>query len=476
MTEYRSPDWQRLANRISGRVIGANEPDRILAGKQFSAGEPLSYPEALIRCASVDDVRSALAFLRENAVPFALRSGGHCFGDLSSSAHAVIDLGPMNEVSVSPGRVQIGPGALGGDALQQLAPHGLALLTGGCPHVALGGLSLVGGFGFLGRLHGLATDRVRSLQMLTADGDLLDVDSGNHAELFRALRGAGAAGFGVVTSLCVEPVPLTPAIAVHGAWTLKAAAEVFARWQAWAPFAPGHVNLEIGLSAGDEPESPCVVELYGVVLGEPDGTPASLHVLEQGLGPLAGRLRATALEPARAAEYFCGLLDRRARPAWQPSRPYPAAGYQFTHSQFFEEPIGADAFNACLEALQSDRMYGECREIEFIPWGGAYADTAADTAFIHRTANSLVRHTSMLGARATTEMRERARRWCDLSHDALEPHASGHAYQGYADPRQSDWAARYYGSEYRQLQAIKRRYDPENVFQHAQSIEPLALR
>lgn len=476
MTAQPCIDWTPLASTLRGRLIGVDDADRILAGKQFCSGEPLALPEALIRCADTEDVLRALTFLRERDVSFAVRSGGHCFGDLSSSPVAVLDLGAMNGLALldhAGHRVRVGPGLLGGDAVRTLAPHGRVLPTGGCPYVALGGLSLVGGFGFIGRRHGLAVDRVRRLEFVTADGERLDVDAVSQPDLFWALRGAGAGGLGIVTALELETVPLTPALAIYGAWPLSVAADLFALWQDWAPDAPGHVNLEIGLSASDEPELPCTVELYGVVLPAPGADEPSLTALA-GLGPLADHLRAVPLQPHLAGDYFTGMVDRRAQPAWQPSRPYRAAGYQFTHSQFFDAAIDRDAFVACLDALQSDRIYGEFREIEIIPWGAAYAQPDSDSAFLHRDPRVLIRHSAMLGARATPELRAHARGWSDCSRECLAPQTNGHAYQGYADRQLPDWSARYYGRHYPRLRAIKQRVDPGQVFRHAQSIEPPA--
>jgi FAD/FMN-containing dehydrogenase len=469
-------DWMRLAATLQGRLIRADEPDHVLAGKQFAAGEPLPYPDALIRCAGLADVHRTLDFLRAHDVPFAIRSGGHCFGDLSSSSAAVVDLGAMDAcvpLDDAAGRIRVGPGLLGGDAVRALASLGRTVPTGGCPHVALGGLSLVGGFGFLGRLHGLTADRVRRIELVTAENQRIDISASEHADLFWALRGAGAGGFGIVTALELETVPLTPALAVCGAWPLAAATDLFAYWQARATDAPDHVNLQISLSAPDDPALPCTVQLYGIVLPAPGAQSPCLDALS-GLGAITRRLRVMPLEPAAAGDYFTGLLDRRARPAWQPSRPYRAAGYQFTRSQFFESAIDPDAFASCVAHFESGRAYGECREIEIIPWRGAYARPPGDSAFLHREASMLIRHTAMLGARATPPLRAGARAWCDRSRDSLAAYANGHAYQGYADRRLPDWSTQYYGSHYSRLQAIKHRYDPDQVFRHAQSIAPLA--
>lgn len=472
-------DWSVLTSRLHGRVVLADEAGILDAGKQFAAGRPFEYPRALIRCRDVDDVRTALEFLRTRQIPFAVRSGGHCFADLSSSKEVVLDLAEMNEVrpthTENSGRiaVRIGAGACAGDVSRTLAPRGLVLPTGGCPTVAMGGLCIVGGFGFLGRSYGLVTDQVRCLQVVTAEGDVVEASQHSKPELFWALRGAGAAGFGIVTNITFETHALSDIVVCHAAWQLDRAVEVFDRWQNWAPEAIGEVNLELGLAAPDDPDSPCVIELFGVILGSTALQTQKLKSLQTAFGQLAKKIRTWRLSSQAAAGYLVGMLNRQAQPAWQPCRPYPNPGYQFTRSAFYDVPIGREAFRHCVERLQSDRRYAEFREIEIIPWGGAYALPNPGACFLHRRARLLVRHTAMLGARANSELREHAKEWCDDSQSTLSAFANGHVYQGYADPRLPEWEPAYYGDTSARLRAVKRRYDPDEVFRHSQSITPL---
>lgn len=106
------------------------------------------------------------------------------------------------------------------------------------------------------------------------------------------------------------------------------------------------------------------------------------------------------------------------------------------------------------------------------PWQGAYSRDDGHSCFAHRSAQMLIRHTAVLGHRSTAPLREHARQWAQTSRDTLAAHANGHVYQGYADQTLPNWQAAYYGDRYARLQCVKRRYDPENLFRHTQSIAP----
>lgn len=471
MSTAETSFWAELAAGLRGPVILPGDEQMVLANKHFAAGRPLPQPRALIRCRDREDVSRALAFVRNREIPFAVRSGGHCFADFSSSAGAILDLGEITFCRREGDLVRVGPGLLGGQLAPALAHAGLALPTGGCPFVAIGGLCLVGGFGFLGRHLGLATDRVRALEVVTADGETIACDAENAADLFWALRGAGGAGFGIVTALTLAPSPFPEFRICFGSWPAPEAAAVLRVWQAhFANPADDRINLEAGLAGPDEPEDPCQALLFGVLVGDEAETRELIAGVHRALGPLAGALTDWMPDRRQAAGYLCGLVDRQGHKAWVPTRPYPRCGYQFTRSQFFDEELSDRALDDHVRWFLTNRRYAECRELEFIPWGGAYGRGDPTAAFAHRTARCLVRHTVMLGAFATDELRTSAAAWVDGSRDTLAPDANGSAYQGYADWRRDDWAAAYYGDTYPQLQAVKARWDPDDVFRHAQSI------
>lgn len=468
-------DKAMLSRLFAGEVVSAGDDAMLLANKQFAAGKALPIPQLLLRCMSVDDVRHAVDFVRDQGIAFAVRSGGHCFADFSSHADVVIDLGAMNACALDGTHARIGPGITGSLLAPRLAQAGLSIPTGGCPLVAIGGLTLVGGFGFLGRRYGLASDRVLHYQVVTADGRVCEVDADHESDLFWALRGVGAGGFGIVTEITLDTVPAVEMNACFAAWPINRAAEIIEGWQRWAPSADDSFNLELSLVAPEDPSDPCVINLFGVILGNANEVGAKVERLRRWLGRHADALRTWHLRGEGAARYLSGIDDHQGKPAWQPCLPYPGVGYQFTQSDFFDAPTPRDAIDALVDCLCADRRYPEGREVELIPWGGAYATQHAASCFLHRQAQFMVRHTAIVGARSTPELRDHAWAWARGSRAALSDHANGHVYQGYADWRMHDWQTAYYGDRYARLRQIKRQWDPEQLFRHPQSIEP-ALR
>jgi len=139
---------------------------------------------------------------------FKRRGGGHCFAGRSSTAGLLLDLSPLNTISVNgDGLATIGPGARLAHIYEELHRHELTIPAGCGPTVGIAGLTLGGGLGLLGRRYGLTCDRLVGATVVLADGSVVTCDEQRDADLFWALRGAGGGQFGVVTSLVFAAVP-----------------------------------------------------------------------------------------------------------------------------------------------------------------------------------------------------------------------------------------------------------------------------
>ena len=172
-----------------------------------------AHPVGIAYCASAGDVASAIRFAERHNVELSVRSGGHCYGGWSTGPGLVIDVSPMNRVSVdtAKGLVTVGSGTRLIDLYAALAPHNVAVPGGSCPSVGIAGLTLGGGFGVLGRKLGLTCDSLESAEVVLASGDTITCDEGQHSDLFWALRGGGGGSFGVVTSFTFVTHSLGPA-------------------------------------------------------------------------------------------------------------------------------------------------------------------------------------------------------------------------------------------------------------------------
>ncbi|MBS1883217.1 MAG: FAD-binding oxidoreductase [Actinobacteria bacterium] len=171
----------------------------------------IGRPAAIARCAGVADVRAALRLAREQGLEIAVRCGGHSVGGWSSvEGGLVIDLTLMRGIRVDPASATawVGGGTRAIDIILEAAEFGLAPVTGVTAKVGLGGLLLGLGEGYLTPRHGFGVDNVLELELVTADGEVLQASAEQNPDLFWALRGAGP-NFGVVTAmrLRLHPAP-----------------------------------------------------------------------------------------------------------------------------------------------------------------------------------------------------------------------------------------------------------------------------
>ena len=165
-------------------------------------------PRALVRCSRADDVAAALALARSEGFPVP-RSGAAATAspERSSTDGVVIDVSPMNSVSLDGEVASLGAGAQLGDVYDALAAQGRTIAAGCGPEVGIAGLALGGGLGILGRSHGLTADQLLGASVVLADGRIVEAGEQREPDLFWALRGAGGGQFGAVTSLSLRTLP-----------------------------------------------------------------------------------------------------------------------------------------------------------------------------------------------------------------------------------------------------------------------------
>jgi FAD/FMN-containing dehydrogenase len=229
------PSWQALRGGIAGEVVLPGSPAEQQLPTPFNARFDDVRPQAIVLCATPQDVAETISFAQRHGLACAPRSGGHCFAGRSVTRGLVIDVTPMGSVSVSGDVVVVGAGARLGAVYEALQEHQLTIPAGTCPSVGVAGLTLGGGLGILGRSYGVTSDRLLAAQIVLADGRVLDCDNHHHQELFWALRGAGAGNFGVVTQLVFGTVPAPQVTNFHLTWPPARSAALIEAWQGWAP-------------------------------------------------------------------------------------------------------------------------------------------------------------------------------------------------------------------------------------------------
>ncbi len=256
-------DWRALQGSLEGEVVLPGDADYEAARTPAVARFDGFHPQAVVRCRNADDVAAALSFARRTGLELAVRSGGHCFAGHSSSDGVVLDVGPLAGVTLDGGIATVGPGTRLGAVYDALAPHGVTLPAGCGPDVGIAGLALGGGLGVLGRQHGVTSDSLVGAQVVLADGRIVECHATREADLFWALRGAGAAGFGVVTSLAFRTCPAPRTTTFHAVWAARAAASVIAAWQDWAPDGPDELAASLVVTAARDAERPALASVFG---------------------------------------------------------------------------------------------------------------------------------------------------------------------------------------------------------------------
>jgi FAD/FMN-containing dehydrogenase len=462
-----------LAARLSGSVVRPDDPDFPYLRKSFLGRPGVEVlPRAVVRCETWQDVAEALGFARAQQLPFALRSGGHSFADFCTTDGLLIDLGPMDTVRLDAEVVVVGPGVRLGRLAERLAEAGRVVPCGWHPLVAVGGAVLGGGYGMLSRYFGLGCDQLLAAQVVLADGRMLWTDERREPELFWALRGAGWGSFGAVTALVLRTHPAPRVATFVHRWPWRQVTRVVDAWQRWAPEAPDEINAELVLQVGGQDPEP-LVTLFGAVVGTAAQARPPLEEFLHRVEPGAdlGELSELAPRVAASRYTYAGVPVATAPPPRLPPgyRPW----LRVVKSEFFDQPMPGEAIEALVATLVADLAPGQYRELELIPWGGAFRRVPAEaTAFVHRAQRFQIGHHG-IGARASPEEQSAIHAWVGRSWRAVHRWASGAVYPNYPDPDLPDWARAYYGANLARLTSVKARYDPDDLFRFPQSI-PLA--
>lgn len=464
--ELAATALNRLAARLRGTVLTPGDPGYDTVRKPVIGTSREVLPRAVVRCVSVSDVAEALGFARSHRLRFALRSGGNSFAEHSTTDGLLIDLGGMSSVELVGDRVTVGPGVRLGALASRLAGSDRMVPCGWCACVGVAGATLGGGFGVFSRRYGLGCDHLAAAEVVLADGRVVWADPDREPDLHWALRGAGGGNFGAVTSLVLRTRPVVAATRFDCHFGHRDAVAVVDAWQRWAPDLDPEVNAELALIAGDDPAVPPLVVLFGVAMAGRAGTLRLLEEFVARAGATPNRVNVAEMSGREAAQH-------NVDPGQEPSPPASGTrpGYRVVKSGFFNRSLPTSAVVDLVGRFGADRVPGEYRDLEFVPWGGAFAKVAPEaTAFAHRTARFLVKHTVQVGARATDRRRVEAREWATRSWRTVHPWGTGGAYVNYPDPDLPDWARAYHGRNLERLSELKARYDPDRVFRFPQAL------
>jgi len=417
-------------------------------------------PLMIARCADVADVITAVTFAREHDVLLAIRSGGHNGAGLGICDDGlVIDLSRMKGVRVDPakGTVRVEPGCTWGDVDHATHAFGLAVPCGIISTTGVSGLALGGGHGYLTRKYGLTVDNLLEADVVLADGRMVTANKRENADLYWAIRGGGG-NFGIVTSFLFKAHPVDTVYAGPMLWHIDQAEELMKWYRDFSTSAPK--------------------DLYGffAFLNVPPGPPFPEHL---------------------HTKTMCGIIwcysgpPEKAQKSLQPARDFSPPALELVGQMPF--PALQTMFDALLptglqwywsgdflnelsdEAIATHIKYGSdlptlLSTMHIYPIDGAVHRVGKDeTAFSYRDANwSMV----IGGIDPDPANKERITSWTKEYWKAVHPYSAGGAYVNFMMEEGQDRVKATYRGNYKRLLAVKKKYDPANLFRVNQNIKP----
>jgi FAD/FMN-containing dehydrogenase len=456
----RPPSLDRLAGELRGRLLRPGRPGYAAARAVYNARYDGIHPQAVAAVASEADVQACVRYAAAGSTSLAVRSGGHSYAGYSTGRGLVCDLRALRTISIAAdGRsVTAGAGCRVIDLVTALAARGLAVPTGSCPTVGLGGLALGGGVGLASRALGTTSDNVLGLRVVTADGRLVDAGPRSQPDLYWACRGGGGGNFGVATAFTLRTHPVSTSAYGFCDFPWSQAPAAVAAWQALAPHGPDELYLLCSLATG--PGGPRV-RVFGQLLG---GTESALRGLAAPLTAVDGASLTTGSGDYLSLQLIWAGCAGESAEACRAYRPAAFAARSDYASHSFPATAVAAAMRF-IEIRQGQSSGSGALLLD--PYGGALNRVPADaTAFVHRDQLFSCQYLSYWAAGGAAE----AGAWLNAFHTAMRPHVSGQAYQNYIDPTLAGWPQAYYAGNLSRLQQIKRRYDPGDVFHFRQSI------
>ncbi|MFF3727595.1 FAD-binding oxidoreductase [Streptomyces erythrochromogenes] len=467
--------WADLASRLTGRLVLPSDADYPTAKQNQFAEFDAVNPTAIAMCATPQDVQEAVNYARTKGIAVRTRSGGHNYGGWSTGEGLVIDVSRLRHATVGSSTVRIGPGLQAIDALEALAPYNKQIVAGTCPTVCPGGFISGGGIGYQTRKYGLGSDRLRSAQVVLADGRLVRASATQHPDLFWALRGGGGGNFGVVTEFEVAPIAQPRMVFFNTTWAWDKAADVFGAWQFWQRTTSVDLGSALILILPDAaPGAVPMVVVTGAYHGPLAQAEAALARLTSLVGaqPTSTSHSDLPFSEGMKTAYGCGDLTQEQchREGTAPTAALHRVGWLREAYRFFDRPFTQAELDRLITTWDGDRVAGQSRFLHCMAVGGnANFTSPTATPFPHRDAEFIIGFTSQLNGTRTPEAEAAAIALVEKGRALLDPIGSG-SYVNFPGSNTPDWATQYYGANYARLLKVKKAYDPNNFFRHPRSI------
>jgi FAD/FMN-containing dehydrogenase len=443
----------QLATQISGAVVLPGDPGYDSA-RAVHNGLIDRRPALIVRPRTTNDVVEALALARRAGLEVSIRGGGHnVAGRAVTDGGLMIDLAEMKAISVDPERATATAegGVLWGELNEAAAEHGLAVTGGAVSSTGIAGYTLGGGLGWLMAKHGLAADNLLSVELVTAEGDVLCVSAGCHPDLFWALRGGGG-NFGVATSFTYRLHPVGTVVGGLIAHPIDAAADLLRFYRGAAADASDDLTVFAGLVHAPDGSGTKLAALVVFHAGDADTAERELQPFKTWGSPLVVDVGPMPYPVMNT------LLDAG----------FPAGSLNYWLSSFTRE-LSDELIATAVERFAA--VPSPMSSILLEHFHGAVTRVGpTETAVPHRDHGWNVLIPSVWSDPADTDANIS---WSRETFAALRRHTGTGRWLNYLGDDQADDAIRAaYGPNYDRLREVKRRYDPDNVFRLNHNVAP----
>jgi FAD/FMN-containing dehydrogenase len=443
-----------LAEQVSGPILGPEDAKYDDARALYN-GLIDRRPALIVRCRKKDDVVAALALARQAGLEVSIRGGGHnVAGRAVTDGGLMIDLAEMKgiEIDADNATATAEGGVIWAELNSAAGEHSLAVTGGVISTTGIAGYTLGGGLGWLMAKHGLASDNLLVVELVTADGKVLDVDEASHPDLFWALRGGGG-NFGVATSFTYRLHPLGTIVGGLIAHPLEAAPDMLRFYRDAVADASDDLSVFAGLVHAPDGSGAKLSAMVVFHAGDPDEAERDLEPFRAWGAPLVVEVGPMPYPVMNT------ILDEG----------FPTGSLNYWLSSF-TSGLSDDLIEVAVSRFAT--APSPMMAILFEHFHGAVTRIGVtETAVPHRDEGWNLLMPSIWTDPADTEANVA---WTRETFAALRPHfGTGRRWLNYLGDDQAEDAIRAaYGPNYDRLREVKRQYDPDNVFHLNHNIAP----
>ncbi|KAF9164014.1 hypothetical protein DFQ26_001892 [Actinomortierella ambigua] len=460
------------ASYLTTQASASYKTERLVFDRNFDY-----LPLAIYHPGSEEDAAAAIQCAATYNVAVTPRSGGHSYegyGNGGKDGSLVMNVDKLQKIEFDPatGIVTVGAGVRLGPLYTYLWENGQYLIAGGtCPSVGISGNALGGGLGMLSRKYGMLSDTVVGLRMIDAKGELWEANYNNNSDLYWALRGAGSGSFGLVTEFKIQafkaPDKVTTML-IHWPFNMtRKVIEAYGRW--------GSPSLSEDLFPAMRFEKQ--IELQINFLGSLADAEAALAPLIQDAGPPSDKV-------VHEGTWMEAAILWGAVPNLEAFRNPDLTAYRYHRgrSLLYREPLSSADIDIIIEYLTHPPEHSTKVFVIIDIWRGKIDRPHTPSAFdahraVYHSINLSVEWKGDSGNASASA--EECLAWSASFMSKLEDVFPGgrpnvEAYQNYIDRDLTNWLEAYYRGGLPRLQALKTKFDPQNVFSFPQSIPPMA--